>query len=76
MIEFTCTMEVFHDDKLGYMSVEFRGGSLALPEQDDMEDRQYIINQVQKIYKDQFEVLDLVGITQEGEIIWNDRMKE
>ncbi len=70
MTTFMTIMEIYKDDEIKYLTMEFMGGSKSLPKQEDMEDRQYIVDQVQKIVD--YEVLDLVGIVQNGKTIWKD----
>ncbi len=70
MTTFTAIMEVYKDNEIKYVPIEFIGGSLSLPKQDDMADREYIIEQVQRMVD--FEVIDLTGIVQDNKIIWGD----
>ena len=71
MTSFTCILEVWHEDKIAYINAEFAGGSLSLPSQTDMSDREDILEKAKEAYS-QFEILDFIGVMQEGEVIWVD----
>ena len=71
MITFQCLLEIWKDDKLQYMVIDFTGGSISLPKQDDMQDREDIVEKAKEAYPNT-NILDLVGIVHKGETIWQD----
>jgi hypothetical protein len=64
-------MEIYKDDAIQYMVTQFQGGSLSLPKQDNMEDRESIVEKVKLAYPEQ-DILDLVGIVHKGDVKWQD----
>ena len=71
MMQFFCIIELFEEEQVKYMTVPFQGGSMSLPEKENMQDRDDIVEKVKEAYPNKT-ILDLVGIVYEGETIWQD----
>jgi hypothetical protein len=67
-------MEIYKDDAIQYMVIQFQGGSMSLPKQDNMEDRESIVEKAKLAYPKQ-DILDLVGIVHKGEVKWQDTQR-
>ena len=71
MKEFTCILEIYEDNEIKYLSATFKGGSMSLPKQEDMDDRDDIVEKAKGAFP-QHEILDLIGVAYEGDVVWMD----
>jgi len=75
MIKFDCLLEIWQDNQLKYIVIDFHGGSMSLPKQDDIDDRDDIVEKAKEAFPPEHEILDLVGIVYEGDVIWQDILR-
>jgi len=64
MTTFVCVIEVWHEDKLGYIAVELTGEHP--PKQEDAEE---VCDMVRDSYSE-YHVIDLVSVLHKGDKLW------
>lgn len=70
-MSFTVLMEIWHNNKIMYVAFEMSGN--VLPEQDRMEDRDTMVDLLDRI-RPEYHYLDLVGVSQDDVTIWLDNL--